>query len=89
MDRGTSSIGSLLSYIGLNIGRCLLIIVPVFIDMIVAVLYFIITFSWDVAIIIFTTMILYIFFTIWITEWRTRLRREMNDLEKTSRGKIG
>jgi ABC-type transport system involved in Fe-S cluster assembly fused permease/ATPase subunit len=80
MDRGTSSIGSLLSYLAFNI-------LPVFVDIALAVLYFIFAFDAGIAVIVFITMILYIFFTIWITEWRTAFRRDMNDLDTASRGR--
>jgi hypothetical protein len=80
MDRGTSSIGSLLSYLAFNI-------LPVFVDIAFAVVYFIFAFDASIALIVFVTMLLYIFFTIWITEWRTKFRREMNDLDTASRGR--
>ncbi|KAI8908514.1 P-loop containing nucleoside triphosphate hydrolase protein [Gorgonomyces haynaldii] len=80
MDRGTASIGSLLSYIAFNI-------LPVFVDIGLAVIYFVFAFDWLVAMIVFVTMILYIFFTVWITEWRTKFRREMNDLDSSARGR--
>ncbi|KAJ3359688.1 Homocysteine S-methyltransferase 1 [Kappamyces sp. JEL0680] len=80
MDRGTSSIGSLLSYLAFNI-------LPVFVDIVVAVFFFSFKYDATIATIIFVTMILYIFFTIWITEWRTKFRREMNDLDAASRGR--
>ena len=80
IDRGTASIGSLLSYLAFNI-------LPVFVDIAVAVVYFVWMFDWSVALIVFVTMGLYIFFTIWITEWRTSFRREMNDKDQLSRGR--
>jgi ATP-binding cassette, subfamily B (MDR/TAP), member 6 len=80
MDRGTSSIGSLLSYLAFNI-------LPVFLDIGIAVGYFSLFFDSSIALIVLSTMILYIFFTVWITEWRTKFRREMNDLEASSRGR--
>ncbi|TPX63341.1 hypothetical protein SpCBS45565_g06690 [Spizellomyces sp. 'palustris'] len=80
MDRGTSSIGSLLSYLAFNI-------LPVFVDIALAVIVFLITFDWAIAMIVFVTMVLYIACTIWITEWRTKFRREMNELDSASRAK--
>ena len=44
-------------------------------------------YDWTLAMIVFTTMAAYIFFTIWITEWRTKFRREMNELDTVSRGR--
>lgn len=80
MDRGTSSIGSLLSYLAFNI-------MPVFVDIALAVLYFSLAFDPLIALIVFSTMAFYIFFTILITEWRTKFRREMNDLDTSSKGR--
>ena len=80
MDRGTSSIGSLLQYLAFNI-------LPVLVDIALAVIYFVWAFDATIALIVFVTMIFYIFFTIWITEWRTKFRREMNDLDAKARGR--
>ncbi|KAL2911106.1 ATP-binding cassette-type vacuolar membrane transporter Hmt1 [Polyrhizophydium stewartii] len=80
IDRGTASISSLLSYIVFNI-------LPVFIDIAIAVAYFAVTFDWTIALIVLVTMILYIAFTVWITEWRTKFRRDMNDLDSAARGR--
>ncbi|KAI9096206.1 P-loop containing nucleoside triphosphate hydrolase protein [Phlyctochytrium arcticum] len=80
MDRGTSSIGGLLSYLAFNI-------LPVFIDIGLAVIVFLIAFDWSVALVVFITMVLYITCTIWITEWRSKFRREMNELDSASRAK--
>lgn len=44
-------------------------------------------FDWTLALIVFITMVTYIFFTVWITEWRTKFRREMNELDTASRGR--
>ena len=80
MDRGTASIGSLLSYLAFNI-------LPVFVDIAIAVVYFIVTYDWAIGLIVFFTMALYIVCTIWITEWRTKFRREMNELDSASRAR--
>lgn len=110
MDRGTASVGALLSYILFNI-------LPVFVDIAVAVVYFVVEFDWTFGLIVFTTMSLYvnshsttitlqtqllrfillhyiflhyyynfnynvkIALTIWITEWRTKFRRQVNELD--------
>ena len=68
MDRGTQSINNLLSYILFNI-------VPTLVDIGVAVVYFIVAFDGWFGLIVFSTMISYIYFTIFITEWRTKFRR--------------
>ncbi len=68
MDRGTQSINNLLSYILFNIA-------PTLVDIAVAIVYFIIAFDGWFGLIVFTTMLSYIYFTIFITEWRTKYRR--------------
>jgi ATP-binding cassette subfamily B (MDR/TAP) protein 6 len=57
------------------------------VDIGIAVIVFVWMFDWTLAMIIFVTMGSYIFFTIWITEWRTKFRREMNELDTVSRGR--
>ena len=70
MDRGTQSINNLLNYI-------LFSIVPTLVDVGVAVVYFVIAFDIWFGLIVFTTMISYIYFTISVTEWRTKFRRSV------------
>ncbi|KAJ3221863.1 Homocysteine S-methyltransferase 1, partial [Clydaea vesicula] len=74
MDRGTSSVGSLLSYILFNI-------LPIFFDIFAAIVVFVVMFDWIFGIIIFMSIFTYIFLTVWITEWRTKFRREMVELD--------
>ncbi|KAJ3414784.1 Homocysteine S-methyltransferase 1 [Chytridiales sp. JEL 0842] len=80
MDRGTNSIGSLLNTMLFNI-------VPVFVDIGVAVVWFVVLFDAATGAIVLATMILYIVMTIWITEWRTSFRRDMNTLDSTARAR--
>ena len=80
MDRGTTAISTLLSYIWFNIA-------PVLVDIIIAVVYFCIQFDLYFGIIVFITMAMYLVVTIWITEWRTKFRREKNDLDNASNAK--
>lgn len=53
MDRGTDSINNLLNYI-------LFSIAPTIIDILIAVVFFAITFNWYFGLIVFATMVLYI-----------------------------
>lgn len=53
MDRGTDSINNLLNYI-------LFSIAPTIIDILIAVVFFSVTFNWYFGVIVFTTMVLYI-----------------------------
>lgn len=80
VDRGTSSITSLLSYILFNI-------VPTVADISIAVIYFITAFNVWFGVIVFATMFLYLGFTIAVTEWRTKFRRSMNRLDNATEAK--
>ena len=80
MDRGTNSINNLLSYILFNI-------VPTFADIGVAIVYFVIAFDAWFGLIVFTTMLFYLLATIGITEWRTKYRRDMNELQNETKAK--
>ncbi|XP_064020718.1 ATP-binding cassette sub-family B member 6 isoform X2 [Pogoniulus pusillus] len=80
VDRGTSSINSLLSYIVFSI-------IPTIADIVIGIVYFTSVFSAWFGLIIFVCMSLYLTLTIFITEWRTKYRRDMNrrDNEAKSR----
>jgi ATP-binding cassette subfamily B (MDR/TAP) protein 6 len=80
MERGTSSINNLLQYLVFSI-------VPTFIDIGIAIIYFCVEFNYWFGLIIFLAMVLYLTATIMITEWRTKFRREMNLKENDQRTK--
>lgn len=80
LDRGTSSVTSLLSYILFNI-------LPAVADIVVAVVYFTVSFNAWFGLIVFITMALYLAMTIGITEWRTKFRREMNQLDNAAQAR--
>ncbi|XP_055545150.1 ATP-binding cassette sub-family B member 6 [Wyeomyia smithii] len=71
MDRGTDSINNLLNYI-------LFSIAPTIVDILIAVVFFILAFNWWFGLIVFVTMTLYVVATIMVTEWRTKFQRRMN-----------
>ena len=80
MDRGTNSINNLLSYIIFSI-------VPTFADIGVAIVYFVIAFDAWFGLIVFIIMLIYLLATIGITEWRTKYRRDMNQLQNETKAK--
>ncbi|KAL1476061.1 hypothetical protein MTO96_036802, partial [Rhipicephalus appendiculatus] len=80
LDRGTSSVTSLLSYILFNI-------LPAVADIVVAIVYFTVSFNAWFGLIVFVTMALYLASTIGITEWRTKFRREMNQLDNAAQAR--
>ncbi|XP_028597177.2 ATP-binding cassette sub-family B member 6 isoform X2 [Podarcis muralis] len=80
VDRGTSSINNLLSYIVFSI-------FPTIADIIIAIVYFTTTFSAWFGLIIFLCMSFYLALTIIMTEWRTKYRREMNTRDNEARSR--
>lgn len=79
-DRGVASIVSLLSNILFEIFPCLL-------DIFMACAYFTLYFDIYFGFIVFLTMTSYIFFTVLITEWRTKYRKLGNFLENAMEAK--
>lgn len=80
IDRGTQSMNNLLSYVLFNI-------LPTFVDVGIAIIYFVISFDAWFGLIVFTTMTGYLLFTVYITEWRTKYRRIMNERDNETRAK--
>ncbi|XP_077071996.1 ATP-binding cassette sub-family B member 6 [Siphateles boraxobius] len=80
IDRGTSSVNNLLSYIVFSI-------VPTIADIVIAIIYFVTYFSAWFGLIVFVCMFLYLTLTILITEWRTKYRREMNTQDNNAKSK--
>lgn len=78
MDRGTDSINNILNYL-------LFSIFPTIADIIIAIVYFSMFFSWYFGFIVFVTMILYLAATFIVTEWRTKFRRTMNQADNEQR----
>ncbi|XP_054628283.1 ATP-binding cassette sub-family B member 6 [Dunckerocampus dactyliophorus] len=80
IDRGTSSINSLLSYIVFSI-------FPTIADIVISIIYFITYFNAWFGLIVFVCMTLYLTLTIIITEWRTKYRRDMNQQDNNAKTK--
>ncbi|KAG0257169.1 ATP-binding cassette sub- B member 6, mitochondrial [Actinomortierella ambigua] len=80
LDQGTSSVNSILS-------TMLFTFVPIVADLTIALVYFCKEWSYVYAIIILVSMVLYVAVTIQVTEWRTKLRREMRDSDHDARQK--
>ncbi|XP_029568289.1 ATP-binding cassette sub-family B member 6, mitochondrial isoform X3 [Salmo trutta] len=80
VDRGTSSINNLLSYIIFSI-------LPTIADIVIAILYFVSYFSALFGLIVFICLLIYLTFTILITEWRTKYRRDMNTQDNNAKSK--
>uniref|UniRef100_A0A8C1LWR6 ATP-binding cassette sub-family B member 6 n=1 Tax=Cyprinus carpio TaxID=7962 RepID=A0A8C1LWR6_CYPCA len=100
IDRGTSSINSLLSFTVyfililetflpsiLNLDAFACIIFPTIADIVIAIVYFISNFNAWFGLIVFVCMALYLTLTIVITEWRTKYRRDMNTQDNNAKSK--
>ncbi len=74
IERGTKSIDMMLYFLLFNIA-------PTAIELIAVGVIFYLNFGWELVAATAFTVVLYISTTRWITEWRTKLRREMNDLD--------
>ncbi|KAM6945579.1 LOW QUALITY PROTEIN: ATP-binding cassette sub-family B member 6 [Aplochiton taeniatus] len=80
IDRGTSSINNLLSYIVFSI-------FPTIADIVISIIYFITYFNAWFGLIVFVCMFLYLTLTIIITEWRTKYRRDLNQQDNQAKAK--
>lgn len=74
IERGTKSINSMLYFLLFNIA-------PTAIELVAVGVIFWINFGFELVAATGFTVVTYILVTRWITEWRTQLRREMNDLD--------
>ncbi len=72
IERGTRSISSLISY-------TLYSILPTLVEMSLVIGILIVRYDWWFAAVALGALLLYVSFTIWVTEWRTSLRRAMNE----------
>lgn len=80
VDRGTSSVTGLLSYLVFNI-------IPTLADIIIGIVYFSTFFNAWFGLIVFLCMGFYLALTIVVTEWRTKFRRAMNMQENATRAR--
>ena len=80
IERGTRGIQSLISY-------SLYSILPTLIEFCLVLGYFAYTYDIWFAAITFTALVLYIIFTIVVTEWRAHYRRTMNDMDSKANQK--
>ncbi|MFY8048642.1 MAG: ABC transporter transmembrane domain-containing protein, partial [Erythrobacter sp.] len=74
IERGTKSIDQMLYFLLFNI-------VPTIVELIAVGVIFYINFGPTLVAATALTVVAYVYVTRWITEWRTKLRRQMNDLD--------
>ncbi len=79
LERGTSSISQILNYLVFNI-------VPTFAEFILVAFILLGRYEAKFAIVTFTTVFIYITFTLLVTEWRMHFRHKMNALDSESNG---
>jgi len=74
IERGTRGIQSLISY-------SLYSILPTMVELGLVLGYFVWAYSYSFALITLVALVLYVIFTIIVTEWRTKYRKRMNELD--------
>jgi ATP-binding cassette, subfamily B, heavy metal transporter len=72
IERGVKGVDFLLRFMLLSIG-------PLILELSMVVVIFALVFGWSYAAVVVVTIALYVTFTIRVTEWRVKIRREMND----------
>ena len=77
IERGTRSIGSLISY-------TLYSILPTLVEITLVIGILAARYAWDFTLITTTTLTIYVVFTILVTNWRTLIRREVNELDSAA-----
>ncbi|MXO58496.1 ATP-binding cassette domain-containing protein [Altererythrobacter salegens] len=77
VERGTKSINSMIYFLLFNI-------MPTIVELFVVAIIFYTKFGWEMVIATAVTVTLYIWMTRAITEWRTKLRAQMNELDGTA-----
>ncbi|KAJ4494046.1 hypothetical protein C8J55DRAFT_500474 [Lentinula edodes] len=61
-------------------------IIPTFVDIAIALVMFCLIFDWILAVVIFFVMFAYVSASVVLTQWRTRIRRQMNERDIITRG---
>jgi ATP-binding cassette subfamily B protein len=80
IERGTRSVGSLISYTLFNI-------LPTLVEITLVLGYLVTHYDVWFSVITFCALVLYITFTVVVTNWRTHFRRTMNDLDSKANSK--
>jgi len=72
IERGVKGVDFLLRFMLFSIG-------PLILELSMVAVIFAVVFGWQYAAVVLVTIALYVSFTFKVTEWRVRIRREMND----------
>ncbi len=81
IERGSGAIDFLLRFLAFNI-------VPTLIELILAAALLAVRYGPGFALIAVITVVAYIGFTLWVTEWRVKQRREMNEVDSNLRASV-
>ncbi|MGZ3239198.1 MAG: ABCB family ABC transporter ATP-binding protein/permease [Burkholderiaceae bacterium] len=80
IERGTRGISSLVSY-------TLFSILPTLVEIALVIGYLVLHYDIWFSVITFSALVVYVAFTVFVTEWRTHFRRTMNDLDSKANTK--
>ena len=80
IERGTKGIGFLLNFTVFNI-------LPTLLEIGMVSVILLRRYAWEFAVVTLATILVYIVFTLVVTEWRTVFRRSMNDLDSKANAK--
>ncbi len=74
LERGAQSVSSILNYLTFNI-------IPVSVEFILVVSILFFSYDWQFVAVTFLTVIVYVVFTLLVTEWRMSYRLKMNEMD--------
>ncbi len=74
LERGTRSVATLMNFMVFSI-------LPIFIEFALVAFILLSNYAWVFALVTFTTVAVYVFFTFLVTEWRMHYRHDMNRLD--------
>ena len=74
LERGTRSVGTLMNFLVFST-------VPIFVEFTLVAIILLSNYAWVFAVVTFGTVIIYILFTLFVTEWRMEHRHAMNRLD--------
>ena len=74
LERGASSVSSILNYLTFNI-------IPVSVEFVLVAGFLLINYEWQFAAVTFSTVVVYIIFTLMVTDWRIGYRLKMNEMD--------
>jgi ABC-type transport system involved in Fe-S cluster assembly fused permease/ATPase subunit len=74
LERGAASVSSILNYLTFNI-------IPVSVEFLLVAGFLLINYDWHFAVVTFVTVVIYIIFTLMVTEWRIVYRLKMNEMD--------